>query len=343
METINLKRISSHMSKETPKRGLISNIQDLFRRLKMQELGPVLRALELQKLIEDKVTEWRERSTRVAGSSVADSYQQPVNFRRKANRRKNSSEIDRIIEKYSKTNQPKRTDESYFLPRLIELKQEKESAKTPVIPPQRPARQRKCGSNWKLSRSEDNLSSIGMSDNPDPVKPPRRFKYNAKSCEDITEFVDVGLSKRSKNFEQNSILNAKPVPNERPKLCTISEDKSFIRESSPDFVFRTKSEFATSTPISKRNTCHLESLNDYDFESENFEKCTKYSSVSDLRHGISEPDILSVCDSVDSKDATKALAAKKRWKFLKQPFRKGSFDVILRWRGKKSRPEKHKM
>lgn len=301
----------------------------------MPELGPMMRALELQRLIEDKVSEWRERSTRVAGASVADSYHQPVNFKRHTNRRKNSAEINRIIAKYSKPN--KRTDERYVVPQFI-----------PEIAPTRPARHKK--NNLKLSKSEDNLANIGMETHPDPkeVKPPPRTrfnlaKYNAKSYEDITAFVDVHHVRKSENFEESSILNAKVITNDtitRSKLRSIGEDELEVKvhNDSGIEIENSSSHFATSTPLSKRNTCPSGISGDSASVS-SFEKCESYK-VSDLRKGSSEPDLLSACSSVDSVSDTKTLDGKKRWKLLKQPFKKGTFNCLLIWRGRKSTSEK---
>ncbi|XP_047990570.1 protein unc-13 homolog 4B isoform X3 [Leguminivora glycinivorella] len=288
----------------------------------MPEIGPMMRALELQRLLENKVTEWRERSTRVAGASVAESYQQPLNFKRHTNRRKNSAEINRIIAKYSKPN--------------------KRTVAAPINnapPPQRPARHKKILSNLKLSKSEDNLVQATIMDHPDPsAQTISRFnfsKYNARSCEDVTAFVDIERNRKSRHFEENSILNAKVVTPEVPirirRLQSISEDglgasTSNLKDSGIEV--RT-SNFATSTPISRRRAV-----------SENvagFEKCTKNSSVdSALRKGSSEPDILSVSpseESVGTVGSKKTL--KSRWKLLKPPFRKGTLDCLILWRGKK--------
>ncbi|XP_049872647.1 protein unc-13 homolog 4B isoform X2 [Pectinophora gossypiella] len=292
----------------------------------MPEIGPMMRALELQRLIEDKVTEWRERSARVGGRSVADSYQQPLNFKRHTNRRKNSAEISRIIAKYSKPN--KRADERYVLPQY-----------TPEITPARPARLKKT--NLKLSKSEDNLANIGcctMDPYPDPteVKPPPRgrFKYNAKSYEDITAFADIEHRRKSTNFEENSILNAKVIKNDtRPKLHSIGENFMATEFNDSALELRHKSIFSTSTPISNRKTCPVG-----DSVSVTFERCTTYNP-SDLKKGSSEPDILSV-NSRDSVGTSKTLDSKKRWKLLKQPFRKGTFDCLILWRGKKPNVEK---
>lgn len=304
--------------------------------IRMPELGPMMRALELQRLIEDKVSEWRERSARVAGASVADSYHQPLNFKRHTNRRKNSAEINRIISKYSKPN--KRADERYPLAQTI-----------PEIAPTRPVRHKKT--NLKLSKSEDNLANIGtMDSHPDPteVKPPprQRFnlaKYNAKSYEDITAFVDVHHIRKSKIFEENSILNSKIVKNDiKPKPHIIGEHSLNVSEfSDSGLEIRSKSCFATSTPLSKRKTCPVG-----DSVSVNgFDKCSNYNA-SELRKGSSEPDILSVnsdrdsVGSLGSVGTMNTLNTKKRWKLLKPPFRKGAFDCLLRWRVKKPKPAK---
>ncbi|XP_034829314.1 protein unc-13 homolog 4B isoform X2 [Maniola hyperantus] len=291
----------------------------------MPELGPMMRALELQRLIENKVSEWRERSARVAGASVVDSYQQPLHFKRHTNRRKNSAEINRIIAKYSRPN--KRPDERRFT-----------LQKCPEEPPVRPARHKKLFDKLKFSRSEDNLANIGVMDtHPDPtvIKAPPRSKlskYKTKSCEDITEFVDFNHTMKSKIFEENSILNAKTVPKERNALHNIGEDSSDnISEIEDSGInLRHKPIFVTSTPLSNRKTCPAgDSVSVFEFE-----KCVKYSSVSDLQKGTSVPDIHSRI-SVGSEST---LDARKRWKLIKPPFRKGTFDCLLRWRGKKQPP-----
>ncbi|CAH2047152.1 unnamed protein product, partial [Iphiclides podalirius] len=300
----------------------------------MPEIGPMMRALELQRLIEDKVTEWRERSARVAGASVADSYQQPLNFKRHNNRRKNSSEINRIIAKYSKTRN--RTGEKHSVLQHI-----------PEQPPTRPARHKKPFAKLKSSRSEDNLVSVGSMDvhaHPDPEKtPPPRFnltKYNAKSCEDITAFVDIDHTMKSKHFQEKSILNAKPMSQTRPKLHSICEDMFDISEFKDSGVeLRHKDNFATSTPLTNRRTCPpIDSVSMISFD-----KCTKFSrsDVDKLRKGSSEPDILSDKSNLKLDEQTsdaKSLDGKKRWKILKPHFRRGTFDCILRWRGKKPQP-----
>lgn len=299
----------------------------------MPELGPIMRALELQRLIENKVTEWRERSARVAGTSVADSYQQPLHFKRHINRRKNSAEINRIIAKYSRPN--KRPDEHRFtLP------------KCPKEPPVRPARQKKLKTNLKVSRSEENLLNVGVMDAPDPTVNDRvqqRFslsKYNTKSCEDITAFVDFGHTMKSKNFEENSILNSKSAPSApnaesssvaRRNLHSIGEDISIITDLGDSGIhFRhSVSNFATSTPISNRKTCPPgDTVSVLEFDT-----CAKYNTVmnGELKKGISEPDIL----SKKSVESGSTLDIRKRWKLIKPPFRKGAFDCLLRWRGKK--------
>ncbi|XP_063362418.1 protein unc-13 homolog 4B isoform X3 [Cydia amplana] len=299
----------------------------------MPEIGAMMRALELQRLLEDKVNEWRERSTRVAGASVAESYQQPLNFKRHTNRRKNSAEINRIIAKYSKPN--KRTVEPIVAPI------------NNVQPPQRPARQKKIQSNLKLSKSEDNLVQATIMDHPDPSAQSKSLfnfsKYNARSCEDVTAFVDIERNRKSRHFEENSILNAKVVTPEAPirikRLQSISEDglgtsTSNLKDSGIEV--RT-SNFATSTPISRRRAV-----------SENvagFEKCSKNSSGdSALRKGSSEPDILSVSpseESVGTVGSKKTL--KSRWKLLKPPFRKGTLDCLIRWRGKKQHTQEERI
>ncbi|XP_052740956.1 protein unc-13 homolog 4B isoform X2 [Bicyclus anynana] len=287
----------------------------------MPELGPMMRALEMQRLIENKVSEWRERSTRVAGASVAESYQQPLHFKRHTNRRKNSAEINRIIAKYSTSN--KRPVERRF---TLE--------KCPEDPPVRPARHKKLFDKLKFSRSEDNLANIGVMDTPDPteeIKAPPRLKlskYKTKSCEDITAFGDFNHTMKSKHFEENSILNAKVIPKESHTLHSIGEDSSSISELEDSGVnLRHKPNFVTSTPISNRKTCPVgDSVSVFEFE-----KCAKYASVSDIQKGSSVPDVRSRI-SVGSENT---LDARKRWKLIKPPFRKGTFDCLLRWRGKK--------
>ncbi|XP_045499382.1 protein unc-13 homolog 4B isoform X2 [Colias croceus] len=293
----------------------------------MPEFGTVTRALELQRLIEDKVSEWRERSARVAGISVAESYQQPLNFKRHTNRRKNSAEVNRIIAKYSKA---KRTNERHPILQTC-----------PEEPPVRPARQKKLRS--KFSKSEDNLARIGVMDHPpDPIPTVKSqfniSKYNTKSCEDITAFVDISRTMKSKNFEEKSILNTKPTPVTRPKLHSISEDILDISDFGDSGVeIRYRTNFATSTPLSNRKTCPVgDSVSVIDFE-----KCSNYS-VIDLKKGISEPDIA----STGSVSSDKTLDARKRWKILKPlkpPFRKSTFECLLRWRGKKSSPNQTKI
>lgn len=292
----------------------------------MPEIGPMMRALELQRLIEDKVAEWRERSARVAGATVADAYQQPLNFKRHTHRRKNNAEINRIIAKYSKPT--KRADEPYSV-RL-----------TPDTSPKRPPRAKKLSK--VLSKSEDNLTSIDeMEVETHPKQEAQPYfnlsKYNTKSCEDVTAFVDIHHNVKSKNFEQNSILNAKTVvPDRRPKLHSICEGVTDISEFSDSGLECDRSidrSFATSTPLPKRKTCppggSVLTLN--------FEKVTKKpTSVSDLRKGVSEPNILSA-DASES-GISKTIDFRKRWKMLKPPFKKGAFDCLLLWRGKKQTP-----
>lgn len=294
----------------------------------MPELGPMMRALELQRLLENKVSEWRERSARVAGASVADSYQQPLHFKRHTNRRKNSAEINRIIAKYSRPN--KRPDEQRF---TLE--------KCPEEPPVRPARHKKFLNKFNFSKSEDNLASIGVMDtHPDPtleIKAPPRSKlskYKTKSCEDITAFVDFNHAVKSKHFEENSILNAKTVPNERHAFRSICED-SDISEFEDSGVNLRNKPFVTSTPKSNRKTCPAgDSVSVFEFE-----KCVKYSSVSDLPEEESVPDVNSRVSvgSLGSVGSENTLDSRKRWKLLKPPFRKGTFDCLIRWRGKKPR------
>ncbi|XP_047522353.1 protein unc-13 homolog 4B isoform X3 [Pieris napi] len=285
----------------------------------MPELGTVMRAMELQRLIEDKVSEWRERSARVAGTSVADSYQQPLNFKRHKYRRKNSAEINRIIAKYSKV---KRTDERHSVLQTC-----------PEEPPVPPARLKKVRS--KFSKSEDNLANICvMDERPVAISQEKSqfnvSKYNTKSCEDINAFVDVGRTKKSKLFEEKSILNTKATPVMRPKLHSISEDILDISDFGDSGVdLRPRKDFVTSTPLSNRKTCPVgDSVSVIDFE-----KCS--NSVSDLKKGNSEPDIA----NRNSVDSSKTLDGRKRWsllKPLKPTFRKGTLDCLIRWRGKKS-------
>lgn len=296
----------------------------------MPELGPIMRALELQRILEDKVTEWRERSARVAGASVADSYQQPLNFKRHTNRRKNSAEINRIIAKYSRPYN--RTDERHHVA-------QKPRAPDIPKPPLRPPRPKKLANLKILSKSEDNLANVvgAMELHPDPTEKTKSrtlFKYTAKSCEDITAFVDVDHTMKSQNFDENSIINAKPVPKkERLKLHSICEDISAFNDSGLDKSDRTN--FATSTPLSYRKSCAFSDSASV----VSFDKCTKYNSACELRQGSSssEPDILDVNSSRESVDTTKSTESKKRWKMLKPPFRKGALDCLLLWRGKKPR------
>ncbi|XP_021207893.2 protein unc-13 homolog 4B isoform X2 [Bombyx mori] len=293
----------------------------------MPELGPMMRALELQRVIEDKVAEWRERSARVAGATVAESYQQPLNFKRHTHRRKNSAEINRIIAKYSKPY--KRTDEPDHVTRDV-----------PGKVPTRPPRHKKLSVTKGLSKSEDNLAAVGVMETvPDKiehVKPPFNIsKYKTKSCEDVTAFVDVHHSMKSKHFEQHSILNAKVVPsNSRLKLHSISEDISVVSElTDSGFEVRDKSSFITSTPISKRKTCPVNSS----LTNLGVEKCSIYTnSVNDLRKGRSEPDILGA-NKTESMDGVKTIDWRKRWRQLKPPFKKGTFDCLLLWRGRRPR------
>lgn len=299
----------------------------------MPELGPMMRALELQRLIEDKVSEWRERSARVAGgATVADSYQQPLNFKRHTHRRKNSSEINRIIAKYSRPN--KRADEHH----VTRITSESPPIRPPRGPPSRPPRTKKLSNSKIFSKSEDNLASMGDCDmHPDPDENKPRFnlaKYNAKSCEDVTAFVDIHHVRKSKNFAQTSIMNARIVDNPRPprvKLHSICEDLTVVSDFNDSGLdLRKKSDFATSTPLSQRKT--------FSSEGSVFEKCNNYSkSESEMRKGRSEPDILSL-SSIDSVGTSKTIDSKKKWKLgLKPPFRKGAFDCLLRWRGKKAK------
>lgn len=299
-----------------------------------------MRALELQRLIEDKVSEWRERSARVAGASVADSYQQPVHFRRHANRRKNSAEINKIIAKYSKP--IKRTDESYVTHHSHMYQELAEP------PPVRPARQKKT-SNLKYSKSEDNLANL-MDRNPDPtapdIKPPPRFKYKTKSYEDITAFFDVGHKRRSKNFEENSILNAKTAPNPKVrlrKLKSIEEDILDVTEFKDSAIeLRSESGFMTSTPVSKRKT-----YSDSDSVSlSGFQKCLRYATGgATLRKGASEPDMLSACDgsqSVLKTNKTSNKDSRKKWKLPRPQFRTQAFAFLIPWRAKKTAPPEPK-
>ncbi|CAK1555319.1 unnamed protein product [Leptosia nina] len=283
----------------------------------MPEIGAVMRAMELQRLIEDKVSEWRERSARVAGTSVAESYQQPLNFTRHNHRRKNRAEINRIIAKYSKV---KRTDERHSV-----------LQKCPEEPPVPPIRQKKIRA--KFSKSEDNLANIGVMDERPPMPQVKSqfnvSKYNTKSCEDITAFVDFGRTKKSKLFEEKSILNTKPTP-VKPRLHSISEDMDLSEYSDSGVDIRLRTNFATSTPLSNRKTCPPgDSVSVIDFE-----KCTRRSDC-DLKKGNSEPDIA----DRNSVNSTSTLDARKRWsllKPLKPNFRKGTLDCLIRWRGKKS-------
>ncbi|XP_035450119.1 protein unc-13 homolog 4B isoform X2 [Spodoptera frugiperda] len=292
----------------------------------MPEIGPMMRALELQRLIEDKVAEWRERSARVAGATVADAYQQPLNFKRHTYRRKNNAEINRIIAKYSKPT--KRADEPYSIARV-----------TSETSPKRPPRSKKLINTKVLSKSEDNLASIGeMEVETEPKQETKSYftlsKYNTKSCEDVTAFVDIHHHVKSKNFEQNSILNAKTVvPNRRPKLHSICEGVTDISEFSDSGLECGDTSFVTSTPLSKRKTCPPGAS----VSTLNFERVTKKpNSVSEMRKGVSEPNILSA-DASES-GSSKTIDFRKRWKMLKPPFKKGAFDCLLLWRGKKQNP-----
>lgn len=304
----------------------------------MQELGPMMRVMALQRLIEDKVSEWRERSARVAGASVADSYQQPVNFRRHTNRRKNSAEINKIIAKYSKP--IKRTDERYF------THESHLHHAAPAPPPVRPARQKKA-TNLKYSKSEDNLANI-MDMNPDPtapdIKPPPRFnftKYKTKSYEDVTAFYDINHTKKSKNFEESSILNAKSAPKPKPKLRklqSIDENLLDIREFKDSAIeLRSDSNYATSTPVSKRKT-----YSEGDSVSlSGFQQCLRnVTGGNALRKGASEPDILSASTSTESVPNTKTLDARKKWKLLRPQF--SAFSFLIPWRNKKASPPQPK-
>lgn len=285
----------------------------------------MMRTLELQRLIEDKVSEWRARSARVSGTSVADSYQQPLNFKRHTNRRKNSAEINRIIAKYSKPN--KRADERYCTAQNI-----------PEKPPTRPPRLKKFGLKV-FSKSEDNLANIMDTRLPSTSQDhtqKKLSKYNTKSYEDITAFVDIDQNVKSKNFAEKSIMNAKTVPkNIRPKLHSINEDLLDYSVFSDNRVGgENKTSFATSTPLSLRKSCPPISDS---VPVNGFEKCTNYNSVNELRKGISEPDILSCNISRESLDIAKSLDSKKRWSLLKPSFNIGALNVIRKWRGKKQR------
>ncbi|GBP88105.1 hypothetical protein EVAR_64581_1 [Eumeta japonica] len=283
----------------------------------MPEIGAMMRAIELQRLVENKVTEWRERSARVmsagagagGGGGMAASYQSS-NFRRYTNHRKNSAEIKRIIAKYSRRD---------------------ERPREPSPPPARPPRNKKL----KYSHSEDNLAAMDLGQVPrfQPEPPPRfhytRSKYNAKSCEDLTAFVDVERSNRSKNFEENSIMNARhPQPRDRPNSCAVSE--GVYRDSKyDDFDIRDDPKFVTSTPIPHRRNRH-----DSELLSDSDRKRDKYS---ELKKGSSEPNILSV--SAKTTASTNTLDAKKKWTILKQPFKKGTFDCLVLWKRRKTRVE----
>ncbi|XP_059057517.1 protein unc-13 homolog 4B isoform X2 [Achroia grisella] len=289
----------------------------------MPEIGSIMRTLELHRLVEDKVSEWRARSARVTGASVIDSYQQPVSFKRHTNRRKNSAEINRIIAKYSKPH--KRTLEPYFSNNI-------------ETPPTRPPRQKKLLARLKvMSKSEDNLTSVvGAIDiHPNPRRDEHHtklFKYDAKSCEDITAFVDVNHKIKSQNFRENSILNERcPPKNIVSKLHSINEDMldyTVFSENSK----KINENFVTSTPLSKRKSypsSDCVTVND-------FEKCTKYTTnVNDIRKSSSEPDILSVGRSTESQNTNRSLDLRKRWKLLKPVFPKRAFNGLLRWRKKK--------
>ncbi|XP_048485356.1 protein unc-13 homolog 4B isoform X3 [Plutella xylostella] len=300
----------------------------------MPEIGPMMRALELQRLVEHKVSEWRERSARVSGAPGPAAYHPRANFTRHTNRRKNSAEINRIIAKYSRPNS--RTDERHA---SIQTSQTRKQVQSYQPAPIRPARQKK--GSLKGSKSEDNLANMDSEVSYYPeIKPPPRYKYRTKSCEDITAFVDVNHSKKSTMYQENSILNSKtasqvrPVPLPRKQLHSICED-SMTEFKDSAIEIRSEDSFRTSTPISKRKT-----YSEGEFGTmSGFQKCVKYTSnVFTLRKGRSEPDILSAITSVESVGSSKTLDAKKRWKNLKSPFRKAAFSFLVPWK-KKQREE----
>lgn len=317
----------------------------------MQEIRTIMRATELQRLIEDKVSEWRERSARVAGGSVADSYQQqPVKFRRHTNRRKNSAEINKIITKYSKPN--KRADERHTAVmrdtsnlnnnRITYPSSQYHSRNNAVYnaqesPPIRPERTKKLR---KLSQSADNLTTLDMNNESKGHSLNRfsdtEYKYNAKSYEDITAFADVHYVNKSKNFEYKNILTNKSVNNVALKDNTIRED-ILDRTDFDEFEIRRKSDFVTSTPKARRKSHYDEILT---IDEREFEKCSTSSSVSvsELKKGKSEPDIISAVNH-DPSNTTKTLDFRQKWKKLKQPFRKGKFVRLLPWKGRRSRTE----
>ncbi|CAG9133245.1 unnamed protein product [Plutella xylostella] len=261
-------------------------------------------------------------------------YHPRANFTRHTNRRKNSAEINRIIAKYSRPNS--RTDERHA---SIQTSQTRKQVHSYQAPPVRPARQKK--GSLKGSKSEDNLANMDSDVSYYPeIKPPPRYKYRTKSCEDITAFVDVNHSKKSTMYQENSILNSKtasqvrPVPLPRKQLHSICED-SMTEFKDSAIEIRSEDSFRTSTPISKRKT-----YSEGEFGTmSGFQKCVKYTSnVFTLRKGRSEPDILSASTSVESVGSSKTLDAKKRWKNLKSPFRKAAFSFLVPWK-KKQREE----
>lgn len=293
----------------------------------MQELGGMMRAIELQKMIEDKVTEWRQRSARVAGGGMVDSYQQPVNFKRHTNRRKNSAEINKIIAKYSKPN--KRADERYNIV---------QKPKSP--PPVRPERTKKLKSSGNFSKSVDNLATIDMNPNPANMSTNfhiSKYKLGAKSHEDLRVFVDVNHNRKSANFDEKSIMENKLIGNKVNVIPKKIPEEIINYEDFKNNDIRKRCSIATSTPISKKKMCSEEDdkVNDY------FKKCT-ISSVSDLKKGSSEPNILSASVSKESLNSTKTVDYRKKWKMLKPPFRKGAFDCLLLWKIRKSKNEQTK-
>jgi hypothetical protein len=168
---------------------------------------------------------------------------------------------------------------------------------------------------------------------PDPTAEPKfshLSRYNAKSCEDITAFIDVDRSMKSRNFEENSILNAKSAPKSNKNLHSISENISVMNNDS-GVGLRCRPNFVTSTPLTYRKSCTIGDT----VSVNSFDKCTSYSNSSGLRKGSSEPDILDMNSSRESIQTTKSTDTRKRWKLLKPPFRKGALDCLLLWRGKK--------
>lgn len=278
----------------------------------MQELSSMMRAMELQRVIEDKVSEWRQRSARVAGKTVADSYQQPVTFKRQVNRRKNSAEINKIIAKYSKPNCNRNAGEKH---NIIQ--------RPPSPPPPiRPARVKKRAT---ISKSVDNLTKIDVHSEPTNGSLVTK-RYETKSHDDLTALGDVRV--KSSRFQEHSIM-ARNEPNIKPNI-SIEDNNNIDYNDFKNIEKRKRRSIATSTPITERKPVN---------SNDNFKKCINYgASVSDLRKGVSEPDILSATGSRDSLNSAKT-EYKKKWKILRQPFRKGTFDCLLLWKNRKSRKD----